>query len=172
MSCVDNKTNYKNARKPHGQILLEINAELTRLMTIYHDAYLLREEALAMVARSAKTIQVLHKVVGLSDMLGWRYCQHGEFDEISPKTVKRLLTGDANADKDVVAAALEPYVGKVDYECDDESDAVAVGVAWMIQNYMLGDVDECIKDSPRKTTTASRSSKGTRQGAKTQKPAN
>lgn len=89
-----------------------------------------------MVARSAKTIQVLHKVVGVADLYAWAN-QEKVFEEISPKTVKRLVTGDPNAEKDEVAKALEAWVGKQDYACDDESDACAVGIAWLMQRGMI-----------------------------------
>ena len=89
-----------------------------------------------MVARSAKTIQILHKVVGVADLYAW--ANGGKvFDEISPKTVKRLVTGNPNAEKEEVAKALEGWVGEQSYGCDDESDACAVGIAWLIQHDMV-----------------------------------
>jgi len=51
--------------------------------------------------------------------------------EIAPTTVKKLLTGSGKAEKDMVAAALERYIGNHEYATDDESDAVAVGIAWL-----------------------------------------
>lgn len=99
---------------------------------------MVREEALSNIATSAKTIQVLHKVVGVTDLYAWAFGGR-VFDEISPKTVKKRVTDDALAEKDVVAAALERFVGKQEYACDDESDAVAVGVAWLIQQGMIDD---------------------------------
>lgn len=64
MSCVDNKNSKK---KPHGQILSEIAKELRGYLDAYPDAVLVREKALAMVSIAAKTIQVLHKVIGVTD---------------------------------------------------------------------------------------------------------
>lgn len=80
-----------------------------------------------------KTCLILAKVVGLSDYLAEIFASK-EFEEVFPTTVKRLLTGDCNAKKDVVAASLERWVGKHEYAVDDESDAVAVGVSWLIKN--------------------------------------
>ena len=85
---------------------------------------------------SAKTIQILHKVIGVTDLYAWA-CGHREFEEIAPTTIKSVMTGDKDASKDAVAAALEPYVGKQDYAIDDESDAVAVGVAWLIKQNLI-----------------------------------
>lgn len=64
------------------------------------------------------------------------------FDEIAPKSVKKMVAGNGNATKDEVAAALGRHVGTQEYECDDESDAVAVGIAWLILNgYIMGEHD-------------------------------
>ena len=51
--------------------------------------------------------------------------------------MKKLLTGSGKALKSEVALALESYVGTQKYETDDESDAVAVGIAWLIQENLL-----------------------------------
>ena len=37
----------------------------------------------------------------------------------------------------MVANALKQYVGALHYETDDESDAVAIGIAWLIENNYL-----------------------------------
>lgn len=37
----------------------------------------------------------------------------------------------------MVANALKQYVGALHYETDDESDAVAIGIAWLIENNCL-----------------------------------
>lgn len=83
--------------------------------------------------RFAAETQVLCKVIGVVDLYAWA-CGQKEFVEIAPKSVKKSVTGDASASKEDVAQWLEKYVGKQEYACDDESDAVAVGVAWLIQN--------------------------------------
>ena len=99
-------------------------------------AILVREQALDKQAgaRSSRVIEVLHKVVGIADLYAWSLAGT-QFDEINPRTVKKLVTDDADADKDKVASSLAQFVGeKVTYDCDDESDAVAVGIAWLIQH--------------------------------------
>jgi len=45
--------------------------------------------------------------------------------------MKKLLTGSGKASKEAVATVLNRYVRAIDYMTDDESDAVAVGVAWL-----------------------------------------
>lgn len=115
-------------------MLSEIAHEIRRYLD--HDPpadVIVREQALSIMntLSSSKTIAALNKVVGVSDLYAWAFGNR-EFDEIPPKTVKKYLTGDANAEKDVVARSLEPHVGKLEYESDDESDAVAVGIAWLM----------------------------------------
>ena len=51
--------------------------------------------------------------------------------------MKKLLTGSGKASKEEVAEALESYVDCQTYESDDESDALAVGIAWLILNKMI-----------------------------------
>lgn len=87
-------------------------------------------------ARFAAETQCLYKVVGVTDMVLWRKKQ-AVFHEIAPLSVKKLVTGSGKASKADVAGALERYVGKQTYACDDESDAVAVGLAWWLQNGYL-----------------------------------
>lgn len=89
----------------------------------------MREKGLLKIATSGNTIVVLSKVVGVSDLYAWGFGQR-TFQEIDPKTVKKLITGDGLAEKQTVADTLEKYVGPQEYRVDDQSDAVAVGIAW------------------------------------------
>lgn len=102
------------------------------------DAVYVREKALDKQGgpRNSRVIEVLHKVVGVADIYAWAFGKR-PFEEVHPKAVKKLVANDQLAEKDVVAASLEQFVGKQDYACDDESDAVAVGVAWLIQQGMV-----------------------------------
>ena len=56
---------------------------------------------------------------------------------IAPTTIKKALTGSGKASKADVASSLAAHVGALDYACDDESDSVAVGVAWLIKEECL-----------------------------------
>lgn len=121
-------------------MLSEIASELRRLLTAYPNAELVREEALRKsgTCASGKVLSILNRVVGVSDLYAWAFGQR-QFKEIEAVTVKKKVTNDASAEKDEVADALEQFVGKHEYACDDESDAVAVGVAWLIQQKMIDD---------------------------------
>ena len=95
---------------------------------------IVREQALDKQGgpRNSRVIEVLHKVVGVSDLYAWGFGGR-EFAEVHPKTIKKLVANDQLAEKDIVAAALTQFVGEREYECDDESDAVAVGIAWLLE---------------------------------------
>ena len=125
-SNVDNK----HVKKPHGQMLSEIAKEIQAYLESGDKQILVREKGFF---RFAAETQVLCKVIGVTDLQAWTHGKK-EFDEIAPQSVKKSVTGNAKATKEEVAACLESYVGKMDYECDDESDAVAVGIAWLIQH--------------------------------------
>ena len=101
-------------------------------------AVVVREQALDKQSgpRNSRVIEVLHKVVGVSDLYAWGLGGR-VFDEIHPKTIKKLVANDQLAEKDIVASSLTQFVGDQTYECDDESDAVAVGVAWLLENGMI-----------------------------------
>ena len=101
-------------------------------------AELVREQALDKQSgpRGSLVIEVLHKVVGVSDLYAWGFGGR-VFGEVHPKTVKKLVANNQLAEKDEVANALAQFVGEREYACDDESDAVAVGIAWLIQRGMV-----------------------------------
>ncbi len=130
-SVVDNK-GYKGGKKPHGQRLAENADELRSYMDSDMELIFVRERGFY---KSATETEVIFKMVGVSDLCAWQYKK--TFEEITPTAIKKLLTGNAKAEKSEVAAALEPYVGRQDYAFDDESDSVAVGIAWLIQHDYL-----------------------------------
>ncbi len=136
---VDNKT---ATRKTTGEILNEITDYMVKFFpgeSCFCPSYYVRERALdkyASSARQAVTLEQIFKVVGVTDAFLWR-CFKREFCEVHPKTVKKNVTGDGLADKQKVADALSAYVGSREYTVDDESDALAIGVAFLIQNGIL-----------------------------------
>lgn len=86
--------------------------------------------------RGSRVIEVLHKVVGVADLYAWGFGAR-EFSEVHPKRVKKLVANNQLAEKEDVAKALSQFVGEREYACDDESDAVAVGIAYLIENNMI-----------------------------------
>ena len=119
--------NNRGEKKCHGQILAEIYAMITELAVDV--AVFVREKGFS---RFPHETQALFKVVGVADLAAWMTCRT-EFVEIAPTTVKKLLAGSGKATKEEVATALETYVGNHKYEVDDESDALAVGICYLIQ---------------------------------------
>ena len=67
------------------------------------------------------------------DWAAYRLHPPVEWNSIYPVTIKKLIAGSGKAEKSEVAEALERYIGKQEYKCDDESDAAAVAIAWLIQ---------------------------------------
>ena len=63
-----------------------------------------------------------------------------EWYSIYPVTIKKLITGNGRAMKEEVAECLEKYIGKQDYKCDDESDAAAVAISWLIQQGQIKEI--------------------------------
>lgn len=130
LMSVNNK-NSKN--KTHGELLNDIISAFTKFCETYcpeFDAlYLVRENEIMHVKVPSE--RSLSKVVGVMDWVA--YGTKKEWYSIYPVTVKKLITGSGKAEKSEVAKALEYYIGKQDYKSDDESDAAAVAIAWLIQ---------------------------------------
>ena len=129
ISYVDNKF----AKKPHGQILAEIAHEFRTYLKAEPDAILVREKGFF---RFAAETEVLCRVIGVIDQYAWATGKKVS-EEIAPTAIKKLLTGTGKASKEEVAVAQEKYVGKQKYDVDDQSDAVAVGIAWLLQNNLI-----------------------------------
>lgn len=124
---VDNKTDKK---KTHGHLLEEIHAAFLKIYPLNSAVFAVRENEIMKVKVPSE--RSLSKVVGLMDWALWSFFGK-EWYSIYPMTVKKLITGFGKATKEEVADALEYYVGKQEYKFDDESDAAAVAVAWLIQ---------------------------------------
>lgn len=131
---VDNKTKVK----PHGQLLDEIMDGFAQIYPAETDdlIFCVRENEIMKVKVPSE--RSLSKVVGMMDWVLWKFSKSDWFS-IYPMTVKKYIAGSGRADKSDVAIGLEKYIGKIDYKCDDESDAAAVAIAWLIQQ---GQIEE------------------------------
>lgn len=130
-SVVDN---HHSPQKTRGQLLCEIVDALTAYAEKYPDAVYLRERTA--YVKNVAAFSALNEVAGVTRATLWRLAQK-DFDEMPPVTIKIILTGNRKASKDEVSSALTSYVGERTYTFDDESDAVAVGVAWLIQHGLI-----------------------------------
>ena len=124
---VDNKTAKK---KTHGQLLNDIEEKFKEIFPYKDLVFLVRENEIMKVKVPSE--RNLSKVVGLMDWAAWALYER-EWYSIYPVTVKKIITGSGKAEKSEVAKCLEKYIGKQEYKCDDESDAAAVAIAWLIQ---------------------------------------
>jgi crossover junction endodeoxyribonuclease RuvC len=131
---VDNKSDKK---KSHGQLLDEIGAALKEIYPLNSDVYLVRENEILKVKVPSE--RSLSKVVGLMDWMAFAF-YNKEWFSIYPMTVKKYVTGSGKAEKSEVAECLKKYIGIQDYKCDDESDAAAVAIAWLIQQGQIKEV--------------------------------
>ncbi|MCF0113745.1 MAG: crossover junction endodeoxyribonuclease RuvC, partial [Erysipelotrichaceae bacterium] len=123
------------ASKPHSERIHRI-AEVTRsIMKDYPDVdTVVRERGFS---RHTATTQSLFKVVGVNDLLTYEQLGIPQVHEIPPTTVKKIITGDGKASKELVDFGLRRYLveeqKEVTFATDDCSDAVAVGIAWLLK---------------------------------------
>lgn len=126
-------SNRKKPNKTHGEILAEIVNELNDYLLRTTPVVFVRERAFARFNNETK---IINKVVGVTDLVVWQFYRK-DYIELSPKTVKKVVTNDTSASKDKVAQRLSNFIGEQNYQTDDESDAAAVGVAWLLLNGYL-----------------------------------
>lgn len=127
----------KAKKKTHGQMLKEIYDIFNKHVTGLHSAfprYFVREKMIMNLKVPSE--RDVAKVVGIMDFM----LDDQEWYEIYPVTVKKLVAGSGKAEKSDVAEALEKYIGKQVYKCDDESDAAAVAIAWLIQQGQIKEI--------------------------------
>jgi len=122
--------NKKDTKKTHGQLLDEIFEKFKSIYPLNDTVFVVRENEIMKVKVPSE--RSLSKVVGIMDWSAWAFYGK-EWHSIYPMTIKKLITGNGRADKTEVANSLEYYIGKQNYKCDDESDAAAVAIAWLIQ---------------------------------------
>jgi crossover junction endodeoxyribonuclease RuvC len=124
-----------NAKQTHGQRLAEIQAKLIAFIS-RHYPYdtIVREKGFSL---HAATTQALYKVVGVIDLT---FADDGQIREFSPTTVKKTVTGDGKADKVAVEIAVRRLLRLPPlfrFATDDESDAAAVGLTYLIAEGMI-----------------------------------
>lgn len=142
---VDNKSKQKNMKKQRGEKLAEIADSFIRFVADDIEnmgrsvpCYFVREHSINNASfgrRSGTAARTgISETVGVMDLQLWLLQKYAVWDEIYPVTIKKQLTGNHKASKEEVAEAVRRYVGDMDFKNDDESDAVAVALAWLIKN--------------------------------------
>lgn len=137
LMSVDNKTKTK----ARGRILAEIKTALSDFIKEDGSVFFVRERSVnncgGKIARSGTAARTgVSEVVGITDLIAWEQFNQ-EWDEIFPVSIKKLITGNGKAEKQEVATTLAKYVGSLDYKNDDESDATAVAIAWLINHKQI-----------------------------------
>lgn len=126
---IDNK--HKGRMKwSHGQKLDNIYNTLYDVQFAYKFDAVVREKG---VTRFNKATQAIFRVVGVADLFAYRNL-HMPCEEIGITEAKKLITGSGRAEKDAVATEVQKFLtAPVEFAVDDESDAVAVGVAYCLK---------------------------------------
>lgn len=124
------KTNDKYST---GYRLAEIEKHVEGILGTYDVTDVVIEKGFS---RYHTVTHQLQRVVGVF-LLTIQHSGISTFDEVSPTSVKKYVTGNGKASKAEVAKSLTKYVGHLHYRTDDESDAVGVGVAYAIREGLL-----------------------------------
>lgn len=124
-----------NAKKTHGYRLFQIYQHMDEIVNVYESQldYIVSEKGFS---RHARTTQILFMVHGIARLNAH---QHGyDVKELSPTTVKKAVSGNGKNSKEMLADAVKGYFDTdITFKNTDESDAAAVGVAFLIQKGKL-----------------------------------
>lgn len=134
----DNKA-IGGSKVPRAKRIKRIADDIAQIFVDYPDIdAVVREKGFS---RYANTTQILFRVVGVSDLKVYEGSGITNIEEIAPTSVKRLVAGDGKASKDEVAEGVREFLIDMqkDYKfhSDDVSDAIAVGIAFMIKKGLL-----------------------------------
>ncbi len=135
--CVDNKTDKKKAK---GELLDDVLRAITLFFPDQEkdgvETFYVREKYIS--SHGSTYESSIYEAIGISDWYLWRIGK--TWHELYPVTIKKLVAGTGRAEKQDVANALTAYLGQREYATDDESDAAAVAIAWLIQQGQLSPV--------------------------------
>lgn len=121
-----------NAKLGNGGRLDQIARWLDGILYQYPIEAVIREKGFS---RFPATTQALFRVVGVSDLYAYKH-GHTKVIELSPTTVKKIIAGTGKAEKEEVENAVRSLLNLPDsysFKSNDESDAVAVGLAYYLQ---------------------------------------
>ncbi|MGD2278183.1 crossover junction endodeoxyribonuclease RuvC [Bacillus wiedmannii] len=124
-----------NAKKSHGYRLCEIYRHLGSLLMDWQGQLtaVVSEKGFS---RFANVTQILFMVHGVAKLAV--HSAGEDVVEMSPTTVKKHVTGNGKASKDAVADSVRGYFReKLVFATDDESDAIAVALAYLIKKGVI-----------------------------------
>jgi crossover junction endodeoxyribonuclease RuvC len=122
------------ASQPHG-LRAEIVESWATLFIAKHGATfdaIVRED---FVGRTSRQAHPVYSAWGACDKALNKFGLNFTTPAISQSKVKRLVVGKGKAEKAEVEEAVRKWTGYKDaFACDDESDAVAIALAYLIEN--------------------------------------
>jgi len=90
------------------------------------------------VGRTSKQAHPVYSAWGATDQALNKFGLNFTTPAISQSAVKKAVVGVGKAEKDEVAAAVREWTGYTgEFACDDESDAVAIGLAYLIREGVI-----------------------------------
>lgn len=128
------KGNLNNKKIPAaliGKKLVNIEELLCNLFDIYQFQAIVKEASFCTnkIQSTQKTFMVLGVIYQTCFKNGY-----SDIQDISATTVKKLVGGNGKCSKEEVKENLYYYVGYQKYVTEDVSDAVAVGIAYLLKN--------------------------------------
>lgn len=128
------KGNLNNKKIPAaliGKKLVNIEELLCNLFDMYQFQAIVKEASFCTnkIQSTQKTFMVLGVIYQTCFKNGY-----SDIQDISATTVKKLVGGNGKCSKEEVKENLYYYVGYQKYVTEDVSDAVAVGIAYLLKN--------------------------------------
>ena len=120
------------ASQPFGVRLMRIKSRIDILLEIYPIDLIVKEGGFT---RGFSTQQIF-RAVGVCE-LACAEGGHEKIEEIAPTSVKKYVAGYGKATKEEVALGVMDFVGEMEFESDDVSDAVAVVIAYLVREGVL-----------------------------------
>lgn len=128
------KTDSKQTR---GERLQHIEFALTKFVNKHKPFdYVVRED---FQSPNSYTNKTTYSVWGVSDLVLARFGYTFD-DEINPKSVKKIITGSGKAEKSEVAESVRKLLNlkpTFQFQKDDESDACAIGLAYLLDKKII-----------------------------------
>ncbi len=124
---VDTLVDIDNSRhEPRGLLLKRIH-DMTCQLSVEADVFV--REGGFIIPNDCNTC--LFEVSGVTDLALWS-TRSATFADVPATQVKKLIRGRGTATKEGVASGLWRYIGFREFENFDQSDAIAVGISWLI----------------------------------------
>jgi len=134
-----------------GNKLIHIEMVMQTLKFAYYPAIVIKEEWVGINSTKFgvnKTAAITaYTLAGVHNTIVKVFNQH-KIEEINNKAFKKSFTGDGNAEKDKVEEFVQKYRTRIwsprrplPIRTDDESDAIGIGIHWLIKNGKLKRVD-------------------------------